>query len=571
MTASPSSASLKIHPEPSEGLSTKAKTVITTNDPPVDWSQAKNISVTNLAGEKVSMSEICGQGGRRTVMVFLRRFDCPTCYSYLVLFSHLQPILNNTNIKLVFFTCHEDLSEVQHFLRTFAFWLRDMQKKNGNDASTSALPGELYLDPKREAYRFFGLTGQVYKMQLYSSIILGIIKAFWFGRNPPKMPPPKNKKTILNQARILITYDWTMKNPMSSKDNMDSYLQSPGIVVAENETVLYRYMCHDQDDSVPSDPYLAKALQCQIGTHQELDQAVMDGLAHFIEAVKQKNTYGHIPNSELVLRQRLGQGRESEVFKSSWMGITVAVKYFRYNPIDKDEDTMTSFTNEAALLMSIKHPNIISFMGFGSNPPHHFLIMEFMTRGSLFDVLGNSSISLNADRKKTMLLDAANGMMYLHTSKVVHADLKSLNLLVDEKWSVKVADFGIAREIRTNEWGEDENAGENEGMHGGTLQWMAPELLNDDTKEFTTKIDIFAFGVVMWEVATRKRPWKSVPPPQIAQSVRDGLRPAVPAEEWNKPFKQLVEKCWHQKPSSRPEFSRIVKSLQKIKVPSLEV
>jgi sterile alpha motif and leucine zipper-containing kinase AZK len=310
-------------------------------------------------------------------------------------------------------------------------------------------------------------------------------------------------------------------------------------------------------------------LQCKLETTKDLDKVVLDGIAKFMDVVTVKDVSGKVGNNELVLKQRLGQGRESEVFKSRWMDLDVAVKYFRYsgsNSAEEDEDPLRSFSNEAALLMSMHHPNIISFMGFGSRPPNYFLVMEFMPKGSLFDVLGNNTIPLDQDRKKSILIDCAKGMAFLHgcRPKVIHSDLKSLNLLVGDDWTVKVADFGIAKELRTVETATKE-AEDNES-HGGTLQWMPPEVMLG-SQEFTTKLDIFAFGVILWEVATRKRPWRGVPTATICQSVVAGQRPPIPPLAWNKPFTQLVEKCWAQDRATRPEFAKIVKMLEKLTVP----
>ncbi|KAI8854012.1 hypothetical protein BC829DRAFT_240341 [Chytridium lagenaria] len=82
-------------------------------------------------GEKVKLASFWKD--QKLVIVFLRRFDCQTCFSYIVLFAHLRPILTATNTRIIFLTCHENLSEVQVFLTSFAYWLRTLQPPDDPD------------------------------------------------------------------------------------------------------------------------------------------------------------------------------------------------------------------------------------------------------------------------------------------------------------------------------------------------------------------------------------------------------------------------------------------------------
>ncbi|KAJ1559236.1 hypothetical protein HK405_011482, partial [Cladochytrium tenue] len=199
-------------------------------------------------------------------------------------------------------------------------------------------------------------------------------------------------------------------------------------------------------------------------------------------------------------------------------------------------------------------------------------------------------------------------------------DLKSLNLLVAADWTCKVADFGIAATVASSRTrfrrllladagtadAEAAVAETDEGApaHGGTLQWMAPELLGSEdgdaatdaarlrTAALSTKADVYAFGVVLWEVATRRKPWLGVRPRDICRRVATGERPcdspptppppthsskrpspAAPpppppvAAPWPAAFAALVEGCWHQDPRRRPEFADCVRRLSRIDVP----
>ena len=226
----------------------------------------------------------------------------------------------------------------------------------------------------------------------------------------------------------------------------------------------------------------------------------------FIDVITNKGESGKVTEKELKLGEKIGGGVESEVFKSSWLGTDVAVKYFRYaeqsgnqtaSSIVDSSPNLKSFCNEVAIMMSLRHKNIITLMGFGVSSPTQFIVMEYMPRGSLFDILGTKE-EINAERKWQLVNDVVQGLLYLHCGNpvILHQDMKSLNLLVDQDWTVKISDFGIARELRKKPkflpQDQADDSVESAG-HGGTLQWMAPECLEEEA-EPTKAMDIYALG-----------------------------------------------------------------------------
>ncbi|KAJ3334397.1 hypothetical protein HDU76_000093 [Blyttiomyces sp. JEL0837] len=591
--------------------------------PAVNWDKIDKVNVQSLSGEQVPLRSLCDKG--RTCFIFLRKFDCATCYTYLILFAHLRPALAASNIRIIFISCHNNLSEVQFFLKGFAYWLRELAsyQDDGSDScrvtgrlqtTVGALPGEMYLDSSRESYKVFGLYEEISVPQgLFILLQMRILN--WLGyehiaksTSQQKRMKSKTKTGLFTQTTLYVhnAYKREIKTP-----NFGNITQSPGIVVVEKDKLLYRMIVRDQLKGFSnfSDRNLMTALACDYHpeTLKTLDKKVIQGVETFLDTIFDTANTARVKNEDLRLIKQLGQGAESEVFKSTWQGHDVAVKYFRYKPpprpssvsnsggsrrsskasdrteVDsKNDDNLMSFANEAALLMSLHHRNIITFMGFGSNPPRHFLITEFMPRGSLFDVLADFEQYpiITPEQKKEMLLDTAIGMAFLHSCnpRIIHQDMKSLNLLIAEDWTVKISDFGIAREVEPRKrklsfptdkgTSPTETENESKAAHGGTLQWMAPEIIMGDDKP-TTKMDIFAFGVICWEVATRRRPWKSIPPDVICERVVSGLRVPIQIEDgWSGYFRDFVDACWAQNPSKRPEFSRIVKALRKLTIPA---
>ncbi|KAJ0477505.1 putative protein kinase TKL-CTR1-DRK-2 family [Helianthus annuus] len=138
-------------------------------------------------------------------------------------------------------------------------------------------------------------------------------------------------------------------------------------------------------------------------------------------------------------------GSYSEVYRSKWHGTEVAVKKFMNQDIAGD--ALTQFKGEIEIMLRLRHPNVVLFMGAVTRPPNLSILTEFLPRGSLFKLLHRSNVQLDERRRLHMALDVAKGMNYLHTSNpmIVHRDLKTPNLLVDRNWVVKVSDFGMSQ------------------------------------------------------------------------------------------------------------------------------
>jgi len=158
---------------------------------------------------------------------------------------------------------------------------------------------------------------------------------------------------------------------------------------------------------------------------------------------------------------------------------------------------------EVNMMNKVRHPNVVLLMGICSTPPHLSIVTEYLARGSMYRLLHHTQISLEFRRRLKMAIDISKGMAYLHSNKpaIVHRDLKSPNLLVDENFTVKICDFGLAR-IKENTFVQTING------CAGTPNWMAPEVLRNE--KFTEKADVFSMGVILWEVSHTCSPQSSV-------------------------------------------------------------
>ena len=251
---------------------------------------------------------------------------------------------------------------------------------------------------------------------------------------------------------------------------------------------------------------------------------------------------------EIEVGEAIGTGTFGRVYRGTWRGALVAVKKFSMEGLT--EDAAMEFEKEVSIMKALRAPNILQFLGSTFNPPDICIVMEYMSRGSLHSILHNRSTVLEWPLLLRMLEDTTRGMTYLHSCRppVIHRDLKSHNLLVDEFWRVKVSDFGLSTFF-------DQSA--QDAMTAcGTPCWTAPEVLRGE--HYTVKADVYSFGVVMWECITRDEPYPDLSPfGVISEVAHNGLRLPVPG--WvPQPYANLMESCWQESPNRRPPFSIIL-------------
>lgn len=256
---------------------------------------------------------------------------------------------------------------------------------------------------------------------------------------------------------------------------------------------------------------------------------------------------------EVRLGPRIGKGNFGEVYKAYWRGAEIAVKKLpAHNMTDQ---FLKDFHKEVALMRALRHPNVIQFLGSCTVLPDICICTEFMPRGSLYKILHDPAQTLTWALIRKMCVDAAKGCVYLHDCSpiIVHRDLKSHNLLVDENWKVKVCDFGLSTIV--------EQASRTMTACG-TPCWTAPEVLRN--QRYTEKADVYSFGVVLWECATREDPFVGMPPFQVIFAVgREGLRPPLP-RACPIDFAKLITDCWDEKPNARPAMKEVLARLENL-------
>nr|XP_018685715.1 PREDICTED: serine/threonine-protein kinase HT1-like isoform X1 [Musa acuminata subsp. malaccensis] len=266
--------------------------------------------------------------------------------------------------------------------------------------------------------------------------------------------------------------------------------------------------------------------------------------------------------SQLLIGSKFATGRHSRIYHGRYKGREVAIKLMS----QPEEDPALAaaleqqFTSEVALLFRLHHPNIITLVAACKKPPVFCIITEYMAGGSLRKYLHNHEPhSLPHSLVLKLALDIARGMSYLHSQGIIHRDLKSENILVGEDLSVKVADFGISC--------LESQCGSGKGFTS-THRWMAPEMIKE--KIHTRKVDVYSFGIVLWELLTALIPFHDMTPEQAAYAVaHKNARPALPAS-CPLAFSHLMSRCWATNPDKRLQFYEIVAMLESYQE-SLEV
>ncbi|XP_038699348.1 serine/threonine-protein kinase EDR1 isoform X2 [Tripterygium wilfordii] len=290
------------------------------------------------------------------------------------------------------------------------------------------------------------------------------------------------------------------------------------------------------------------------GTSNNGMNIARDGYCEGINPMLGQVSEWEIPWEDLQIGERIGIGSYGEVYRADWNGTEVAVKKF----LDQDfsGDALVQFKCEVEIMLRLRHPNVVLFMGAVTRPPHFSILTEFLPRGSLYRLLHRPNFQLDERRRLRMAVDVAKGMNYLHTSHptIVHRDLKSPNLLVDKNWVVKVCDFGLSRMKHHTFLSSKSTA--------GTPEWMAPEVLRNEPAN--EKCDVYSFGVILWELVTCCIPWKGLNPMQVVGAVGFQHRRLEIPEDVDPAIGQIIRECWQTEPHLRPSFTQLMSRLRRL-------
>ncbi|XP_036006987.1 fibroblast growth factor receptor 3 isoform X6 [Fundulus heteroclitus] len=284
------------------------------------------------------------------------------------------------------------------------------------------------------------------------------------------------------------------------------------------------------------------------------------------------------PRTRLTLGKPLGEGCFGQVVMAEAVGIdkekpnkplTVAVKMLKDDATDKD---LSDLVSEMEMMKMIgKHKNIINLLGACTQDGPLYVLVEYASKGNLreylrarrppgmdysFDTCKIPDEQLTFKDLLSCAYQVARGMEYLASQKCIHRDLAARNVLVTEDNVMKIADFGLARDVHNIDYYKKTTNGRL------PVKWMAPEALFD--RVYTHQSDVWSYGVLLWEIFTLGgSPYPGIPVEELFKLLKEGHRMDKPANCTHELY-MIMRECWHAVPSQRPTFRQLVEDLDRI-------
>uniref|UniRef100_A0A2K5R7W3 Fibroblast growth factor receptor n=1 Tax=Cebus imitator TaxID=2715852 RepID=A0A2K5R7W3_CEBIM len=285
-----------------------------------------------------------------------------------------------------------------------------------------------------------------------------------------------------------------------------------------------------------------------------------------------------LSRARLTLGKPLGEGCFGQVVMAEAIGIdkdraakpvTVAVKMLKDDATDKD---LSDLVSEMEMMKMIgKHKNIINLLGACTQGGPLYVLVEYAAKGNLreflrarrppgldysFDTCKPPEEQLTFKDLVSCAYQVARGMEYLASQKCIHRDLAARNVLVTEDNVMKIADFGLARDVHNLDYYKKTTNGRL------PVKWMAPEALFD--RVYTHQSDVWSFGVLLWEIFTLGgSPYPGIPVEELFKLLKEGHRMDKPANCTHDLY-MIMRECWHAAPSQRPTFKQLVEDLDRI-------
>lgn len=311
-----------------------------------------------------------------------------------------------------------------------------------------------------------------------------------------------------------------------------------------------------------------------------------------------------IDPQEIFLHRIIGEGTFGRVWSARWKTASVAVKEFVFaqaavaGKSSMQQEIVEEIIGEAGMMAILRHPNVLQLFGCSLTAQAIWIVSELCSLGSLRQVLDGNDRPLPVELRINLALQVAEGMTYLHNQDppIIHRDLKSHNILIHEtftnidavednhptaanggdrdirkpplpppsRWSkpqkmttrstmvAKIGDWGAARATLS---------GSRTMTHGvGTACWLAPEVIKHARSSKYS--DVYGYGIVLWELATREEVYQGLETTQIiAKVANESLRPPIPQDC---PWKDVMVKCWAELPQDRLDFNEVVAELNRI-------
>jgi serine/threonine protein kinase len=291
----------------------------------------------------------------------------------------------------------------------------------------------------------------------------------------------------------------------------------------------------------------------------------LDGAIELDDFIPISQTYPtHLDLHEFSNIRPYAEGTSSILYRAKY-GITeVVIKMIRKS-LATSSMAMKEFAIEMSILERVEHSNIVRYIGSGI-APRLFFVMEYFDGGTLGDYMkrvSGSGVILPLKKALQWGRELAHAMLYLHSNcapgaSVLHRDMKPDNIGL-ANGSIVLFDFGLSACVRSRR-----TFNEVYEMTGftGTLRYMAPEVALN--RPYTERVDVYSFGILLWQLASGKTPFKGFSRDEfMTVVVEGGMRPGFDSH-WPNELCELIESCWEAVSESRPSFETVVSKLDRI-------
>ncbi|KAJ8312649.1 hypothetical protein KUTeg_010022 [Tegillarca granosa] len=252
-----------------------------------------------------------------------------------------------------------------------------------------------------------------------------------------------------------------------------------------------------------------------------------------------------IPYEKLIVEDKIGSGRFGTVYQGRWHG-KVAIKMQNMDPDSDNEDQLKAFKQEVAMMIKVRHDNLILFLGACMKPPHLAIVTSYCSGQTLFNSIRKEKFPIN----KAIIIgqQVAQGMGYLHARGIVHKDLKTKNIFI-ENGKVVITDFWLFNVTKQCHGNKNGNC---LTISPGWLCYLSPEIIRllqagstTNDLPFSFKSDVYAFGTVWYEMMCGNWPFRKLHPQAII-------------------WQDILVTCWAFKSDERPDFGWLYKAMERL-------
>ncbi|VDK67673.1 unnamed protein product [Onchocerca ochengi] len=248
-----------------------------------------------------------------------------------------------------------------------------------------------------------------------------------------------------------------------------------------------------------------------------------------------------INRNEIHLGDIIGHGEFGDVLLGDYENHRVAVKVLKHS------EMVQSLLDEAKFMVGLKHVNLVALLGVVIDDTREIFMVDFLRSRGRHQVEKMQLIQFATD--------ICEGMKFLEMKNVVHRDLAARNVLLDDELTAKISDFGLAKDANECQYAES-------ALSKFPIKWTAPEALR--YSKFSTKSDVWSFGVLLWEIFSYGRvPYPRIPIQDVVRHIEKGYR-MEPPEGCPMEISRLMNDAWILEPSVRPSFTVILQRLKLI-------